>query len=611
MTPRQRRTLHAALIQFRPEKRRVERNLDRIRQVVSDEASRGTNLAIFPETALSGYFVEGGVVEVARTACEVAAALGQPPPGAPDLILGSYETGEEGTHNAAIYLTPDHDRWAVVHRHRKVFLPTYGVFQEARFVVPGTAVRAFDTRFGRVGLMICEEMMHSMVPTVLALDGAEFLVCLAATPSRDYAPAGGLPGNLERWDVTGRSIAMEHGFPLLVCHLVGSEGGKLFAGGSVAYGSDGRVTGRAELFREDRLEVTLEPGERRRARTASPLLADLRTAFPHMLTAARDAVGRMEERHGRPSGDQGTSGGKTTSGEGELQPGETVGTGLPEASVDIDPSDSSVLALDLPLVERALIRFLEEEIRERRGFESVVMGVSGGVDSAVALYLAVKALGPENVHALLLPYATSSPESREHGELVLDAVGVEGRLISITDGVEAYIQGHEPGISDLRRGNLAARFRAMVLWDQSAALGALPLGTGNKSERLLGYYTWHADDAPPVNPLGDLFKTQVWALARHLGVPTQVREKAPSADLVEGVDDEDELGVGYEVADLILYWLLEGREPEELIQAGFSRTDVERVHQLLEGTHWKRRLPTVAMISSSAIGEFYLRPVDY
>jgi len=579
----------------------VERNLARIRQMVSDEADRGTDLAIFPETALSGYFVEGGVVEVARTAGEVAVALGEPPPGAPDLILGTYETGREGTHNAAIYLSPADERWAVVHRHRKLFLPTYGVFQEARYVVPGTVVGAFDTRFGRVGLMICEEMMHSMVPTILALDGAEFLVCLAASPSRDYQPAGGLPGNLERWDVTGRSIAMEHGLPLMVCHLVGSEGGKLFAGGSVAYGSDGRVRGRAELFRADRLEVTLEPGEVRRARTASPLLADLRVAFPHLLAAAGEAMERKEDRHGWPTGD-----------EGAFDHG-TAGTGADpsEAPVDIDPSDASVLALDLPLVERALVRFLEEEIRERRGFESVVLGVSGGVDSAVALYLAVKALGPENVHAFFLPYATSSPESREHAELVLDAVGVEGRVISITDGVDAYVQGYEPEISDLRRGNLAARFRAMVLWDQSASLEALPLGTGNKSERLLGYYTWHADDAPPVNPLGDLFKTQVWALARHLGVPAQVREKAPSADLVEGVDDEDELRVGYEVADLILYWLLEGREPKELVEAGFSASDVERVHQLLEGTHWKRRLPTVAMISSSAIGEFYLRPVDY
>lgn len=622
MTAQQRSILSAALIQLRPEKGQVEHNLARVRQAVAHEASRGTRLAVFPETALSGYFVEGGVAEVSRSPEDVAAGLGAPPPGAPDVILGTYETGHEGIHNSAVYLAPDGDRWTVVHRHRKVFLPTYGVFQEARFVSPGTVLRAFDTRFGRVGLMICEEMMHSMVPSVLALDGAEFLVCLAATPSRDYGPAGGLPGNLERWDVTGRAIALEHGLPLLVCHLVGSEGGKLFAGGSVAYGSHGEILGRAELFREDRLEVTLDPGEGRRARTASPLLSDLRVALPHLLTAAEAASLRVEDRPGvaagevgrplgQPAGDEpgGARTRKTEKGEAAGTEARAAGASGPPA--DIDPTDDSVLELDLELVERALVRFLEEEIRERRGFESVVLGVSGGVDSAVALFLAVKALGAENVHAFLLPYATSSPESRDHAERVLDAVGVPGRTISITGGVDAYVEAFEPEISDLRRGNLAARFRSMVLWDQSAALEALPLGTGNKSERLLGYYTWHADDAPPVNPLGDLFKTQVWALARHLDVPAEVRQKAPSADLVRGVDDEDELGVGYEVADLILHWLLVGRTPEDLIQAGFSENNVQRVHHLLEGTHWKRHLPTVAILSSTAIGEFYLRPVDY
>ena len=137
------------------------------------------------------------------------------------------------------------------------------------------------------------------------------------------------------------------------------------------------------------------------------------------------------------------------------------------------------------------------------------------------------------------------------------------------------------------------------------------MGTGNKSERLLGYYTWHADDSPPVNPLGDLFKTQVWALARYLGVPDVIVNKPASADLVAGCNDEDELGVSYENADPILYWLLEGYTPEELKKYGFEEDHVDVVWNRLSKTHWKRELPTVAMLSSSAIGEFYLRPKDF
>ena len=156
-----------------------------------------------------------------------------------------------------------------------------------------------------------------------------------------------------------------------------------------------------------------------------------------------------------------------------------------------------------------------------------------------------------------------------------------------------------------------ARLRAVILFDQSARLRALPLGTGNKSERLLGYFTWHADDSPPINPIGDLFKTQVWALARHLGVPAPIIDKPATADLVKGVNDEDELGVSYHDADPILNGLVRGFQPAQLVRAGFDATAVDTVYRRLSSTHWKRELPTVAVLSSSAIGEFYLRPVDY
>ena len=156
-----------------------------------------------------------------------------------------------------------------------------------------------------------------------------------------------------------------------------------------------------------------------------------------------------------------------------------------------------------------------------------------------------------------------------------------------------------------------ARMRMIALFDLSAKHRAIPLGTGNKTERLFGYFTWHADDSPPVNPLGDLFKTQVWALARHLGVPSQIIDKAPSADLVAGQTDEGDFGISYDKADRILNHFLSGYSPEDVVARGFAAQDVELVRKRLQGTHWKRRLPTVAMLSHSAIGESYLRPVDY
>ncbi len=285
--------------------------------------------------------------------------------------------------------------------------------------------------------------------------------------------------------------------------------------------------------------------------------------------------------------------------------------GRVDAVADAGLQDPGTLDLDLELVERSLVAFIREEVTGRRGFHKVVVGVSGGVDSAVSLYLACRALGPDNVHGFRLPYRTSSEESLEHAQIVLDATGAQGRTVDITAPIDRYVEEHEPDISPLRRGNLMARLRAVILFDQSARLGALPLGTGNKSERLLGYFTWHADDSPPINPLGDLFKTQVWALARHLGVPDVIVEKPATADLVKGVSDEDELGISYHDADPILNGLLHGYDVESLVRAGFPRERVELVWRRLQATHWKRELPTVAVLSSSAIGEFYLRPVDY
>ncbi|MGH7591316.1 MAG: NAD+ synthase, partial [Gemmatimonadales bacterium] len=258
-----------------------------------------------------------------------------------------------------------------------------------------------------------------------------------------------------------------------------------------------------------------------------------------------------------------------------------------------------------------LVEFLRDEVQRRRGFEHVVIGLSGGVDSAVVAFLAAEALGPEHVTALRMPYRTSSPQSLAHADLVVKQLGIGARTVDISAGVDGLVGAIGGETDDRRRGNVMARMRMIALFDLSAALHALPLGTGNKSERLLGYFTWQADDSPPVNPLGDLFKSQVWALARHLGVPDEIIAKPASADLIQGQTDESDFGISYARADEVLHWLLSGLRAEEIEGLGFSAAEVALVRSRLDSTHWKRRLPTVAMLSQTAIGEYYLRPVDY
>ncbi|GAA6731821.1 NAD+ synthase [Thermus sp. 93170] len=273
------------------------------------------------------------------------------------------------------------------------------------------------------------------------------------------------------------------------------------------------------------------------------------------------------------------------------------------------PKAHEVLELNWPLVADFLTRFLREELAWR-GYSKAIVAVSGGVDSATTLALAVRALGPGNVHALFLPHRDSSPLSREHAYLVAGAFGVALEEVDITPMVEGYA-ALTPDLTPHRKGNVMARARMIVLFDKSEAYRALPLGTGNKTERLFGYYTWHGDDTPPVNPLGDLYKTQVWRLAEHLGVPEAVVKKPPTADLIPGQTDEGDLGVRYLRADVILEHYLKGYPDAYILSLGYTEEELKRVKERVNRTHWKRALPTVALLSSTAIGEFYLRPLDY
>jgi NAD+ synthetase len=275
-----------------------------------------------------------------------------------------------------------------------------------------------------------------------------------------------------------------------------------------------------------------------------------------------------------------------------------------------DPASDENLEINAPLLAEWLVEFLKDEIIRRRRFNRAVVGLSGGVDSSLTAFLCARALGPENVHGIRMPYRTSSPESLEHAQLVADALGIHCRTIEITDAVDGYLK-FEPEADGRRCGNVMARTRMIVLFDQSANLRALPVGTGNKTERLFGYFTWHADDSPPVNPLGDLYKTQVWALARHVGVPEVIVNKPASADLIVGQTDEGDFGISYVKADRILFYLLRGYTAARLVEMGFPEAEVQLVKGKLDSTHWKRHLPTTAMLSSTSINDYYLRPVDY
>jgi len=271
--------------------------------------------------------------------------------------------------------------------------------------------------------------------------------------------------------------------------------------------------------------------------------------------------------------------------------------------------DEPSLAINPELTARWLEAFLRDEMIVRRGIGRAILGLSGGIDSALVAYLCARALGPENVYAIRMPYRTSSPSSLSDAQRIADALGIHCETIEISDAVDGYLK-HAPDADARRKGNVMARMRMLVLFDQSARRNALPVGTGNKTERLMGYFTWHADDTPPVNPIGDLYKTQVWALARHLGIPNEVVDKPPSADLEANQTDESDLGITYAKADRILNLILLGYRDAAIVARGHDPAEVRLVRRRVDSTHWKRHLPTTALVSGTAINEFYLRPVD-
>src|SRR5213078_2841976 len=538
-----------AIAQLRPTKGDYGANLQKIGGVLAQIAKLDppVDLVVFPETATSGYFVEGGVRDVAVTAgtlfrdltVEHEAAGARPL----DVAIGFYEVFQNHIYNSCLYASLGGKDAGVRHVHRKVFLPTYGVFDEERFVDRGREIRAFDTDWGRAAILICEDAWHSLSGTIAALEGAQLVIVPSASPARGTGmdeEGVRLPASVVRWERILRGIADEHGVWVVFSSLVGFEGGKGFPGGSVVVSPGGEIVLRGPLFEEAVLTYDVDFAEITRARAEAPLLGDLEVNLPHLIkNLGKGETGRGKRKARPVEFDPATNG---ASGQSAIRNPQSaihvVGRGVEEG----DP-----LAIDTDLARRWLVSFLKDEVVRRRGFTKGIVAISGGIDSSLTAYLAVEALGNENVIGVRMPYKTSSPESLEHAQLVIDQLGIQSLTVDITAAVDGYLaQVEKDGSADAtRRGNVMARERMIVLFDLSAKHKALPIGTSNKSERLLGYFTWHADDTPPVNPLGDLFKTQVRALARHVGVPEVILRKPPTPDLVPGQTTEGDFGISY------------------------------------------------------------------
>lgn len=268
------------------------------------------------------------------------------------------------------------------------------------------------------------------------------------------------------------------------------------------------------------------------------------------------------------------------------------------------------LTIDTDLARKVLVGFLKSEIT-RIGYNHAVINLSGGIDSALSCFLAAEALGPENVLAIRLPYRTSSKDSLEDAQRVIDATGVQSITVEITEMVEPLFAKF-PDMDNMRKGNIMARERMIVLYDQSVAFRGLAVGTGNKTEILLGYTTLYGDAANALNPIGDLYKTQVRQLSRAIGVPESIINKAPSADLWTGQTDEGELGFTYAEVDLLLYLLVDQRyTPQECVEAGFAEAFVRAVVERVRRNHFKRVLPPIAKLSNRTIGYDFLYLRDW
>lgn len=421
------RVLHLLVAQTSPLKARYSENLRRLGGTLAQAASMQPqpDLIVFPESALTGYFLEGGVREMAVTAGtlfrDIVAqhSLAAAPP--MDIVVGFYEEYRNRYFNSALYASLGGADPGIRHVHRKIFLPTYGLFDEERFVDRGNSIQAFDTRWGRVAIAICEDAWHSIVPTLAALDGAQLLIVPGASPARGTAPdpecygeSERRPSSVRRWETLASQTAAEHGIYVVFAQLCGFEGGKGLQGNSLIVDPDGTILVRGPVFEEAILTSTLVHDEIARARSQQPLLADLESQFGNLIESRELAAPMSDEDWD----DRGSS-------DPETPVAVTHGV-LPP------PSTEDPMEIDAELIERWLVSFLRDELVRRRGFHKGIVGLSGGVDSSVTATIAARALGPENVLGVRMPYRTSDPESLVHAEEVATQLGIDLVTIDIT-----------------------------------------------------------------------------------------------------------------------------------------------------------------------------------
>jgi NAD+ synthase len=267
----------------------------------------------------------------------------------------------------------------------------------------------------------------------------------------------------------------------------------------------------------------------------------------------------------------------------------------------------SELAIDTDVARLVVGQFIRGQLRQA-GFERAVLGLSGGIDSALVAYLTAEAIGAERLLCVLMPYRTSSPASRDDAEEVVKRLGAASEVVDISPMVDAFFAA-DPGASPLRRGNYMARQRMTALYDRSVTWGGLVVGTGNKTESLIGYTTLFGDNACAFNPIGDLYKSQVRQIAAAMGVPDQIITKAPSADLWPGQTDEAEAGFTYPVLDRLLFWRVDKRRSiDEMVQLGFDQALVERVDRMIATSEFKRQVPPIAKLGPRTAGVDYLYP---
>jgi len=565
--------LRLAGAQINPVVGDIDGNVERILAVYRQAAEQRAHLVVFPELAVTGYPPEDLVFKpsflaASRAAVErVAAGIGDTA-----AAVGFVEPTHAGPANAAALC----HRGRVLGVYHKVLLPNYGVFDEERYFVPGTEVLLASFGAVEVAVTICEDLWFPWGPMAsAAAAGAEVVVSLNASPYR-----------LEKGDRLAPMLATraaDHGAHLFWVNQVGGQDELVFDGQSAYVDPQGRVLAKADAFTEELLvvDLTLEEG-------ATARLSDRPRRSP--ATDPRPALAVKRVR---------------------------VTEQLP------DPGPPAERRLAAPLgveeeVYRALVTATRDYVR-KNGFDTVHVGLSGGIDSSLVATVAADALGRDQVVGVAMPSSYSSESSVTDARALAGALGIRLLELPVSDPVEGFLAvlkepfaGTEPGVAE---ENLQARVRGTLLMSLSNKLGSLVLTTGNKSELAVGYCTLYGDMAGGFAVIRDVPKTLVYALARWRNgagvvIPQSVLDKPPSAELRPGQLDTDSLPP-YGVLDPILEGYVEDdASVDELVAAGFDREVVERVVRLVDGAEYKRRqAPPGPKITGRSFGKDRRLPI--